>query len=163
MKTLIHVFASALVALLLAAIPSGAQEAVPGDFWRAQPWVEQGSFTMLGNALTIDVDTEGPGTLLVLRGRDGRVAVRARADGGVAALALSNRGRARLSLSGLDSERLMYVVVVPERARVTVRLPDRDLSEGLTTHQRSATFRWEAPAPERDPVEVPSPGRTPLR
>lgn len=138
-----------------APMPASAQEATPPSFWEEMPWVERGSFTLTGTDLTIQVDAEAPGTLVVLRGQSSRVQVRARADGGLAGFALPDRGRARLQLSGVGTDGLTYLVVVPPRARVIVRLPDRELPEGLRTLQDSRTFRWEAAEAGAPP---PAPG-----
>lgn len=136
--------------VLAAILPlsTAAQEAVPTGSWDEMPWVERGSFTLTGNDLTIQVDAESPGTLVVMRGESSRVRIRARAEGGLAGFALPDRGRARLQLAGAATGGLTYLVVVPPRARVLVRLPGRTLPESLRTLQDTGTFRWEAADPD---------------
>jgi hypothetical protein len=123
---------------VLCALPAGAQNAS----------VERANYTFLGSKLAIHVEAEVPGELQVIRGRSGRLGVRAVSWGGLAAFGLQDRGTARLNLTGLGGEEVSYLVVVPTRARVTVWLPDREAPEGLATLESSAVFRWEPPPTE---------------
>jgi hypothetical protein len=141
---------TSLLLLPLAVLPVGAQEAADGRIDPARiavdvPQVETGAFNLIGNSLSIYVQTEVPGMVQIVRGRSGRVKVQARSDGGLPGFAMTDRGRNRLNLTGVGADRLTYVVVVPLRAMVTLYLPDRTLPESMSTGHASAVFQWEVP------------------
>lgn len=148
-----------LAAAWSGAAPLSAQDPVPPASTYEHPGIQHGSFTLVGNSLTIVVGADVPGSLQVLRGRGGWVEVSARADGGLAGFSISERGSGRLHLTGVGAERLTYMVRVPERARISVRLPGRDLPETMRTLETSARFDWEAPADTSDPPAAEPPGR----
>lgn len=132
---------SLLVAAALLAVPAQAQER----------WVERAEYRFLGGQLNIEVESDVPGEIQIVRGRSGLLQVRAVSQGGVAAFGFQDRGTPRLNLTGIGGERLTYVVVVPTRTRVRVWLPDRDVPKSLGSLQRTARFGWEA-------AEVPGRG-----
>jgi hypothetical protein len=139
----------------LAQVPPAEGDLIPERVRIESPLVQTGLFTLAGTSLAIEVRTDAPGRLQVLRGGTGRVRVQARADGGLPGFAMSTRGRPRLHLTGVGAEELTFVVVVPDRTRVTVRLPDRALPESVRTMAASALFQWDA-AETREPGD---PGR----
>lgn len=123
------------VAAFLGPVPAGAQDV----------FVERASYRFLDSRLTIHVHADVPGELQVIRGRSGRLQVRATSHGGLAAFGFQDRGIRRLNLSSLGGESVRYLVVVPGRVRVDVQLPDRDASVGLAALERAARFEWDGP------------------
>ena len=123
-----------LIALVLAA--AIAQSA------NAQEWsLSRRAFTFHDHNLTINVISDGSGTLQILRGEAGRVEVAARAPLGIPGFAMGGREGDELRLSAAGAEQVDYLVVVPEDIRVRVRLPHRKNGEVASTRP-SANYSW---------------------
>ncbi len=118
------------------------------------------SYTFLGTRLVIDVLTDAPGTLHILRGDGGSVRVTARAKDGFAGMAMSPEDREHLSLTAVGAQKVDFLVVVPSYARVDIRLPKHDVAESFGTLQKIATFKFgeepRPPAPPRAQTAPPS-------
>lgn len=110
--------------------------------------ISRSTYTFGKGNLTIDVQTETPGSLRVIRGRRGEIRASARAPDGFADFGLTDRRGNTLRLTAIASDRVDFIVVVPENVRVRVRLPDRPVSEVFATTQPLATYSW-------DPTELP--------
>lgn len=108
----------------------------------AQEGVQRERLTFIGTDLEIEVLVEVPGTLRLIKGRDGEVAVTARAVSGTTGFGLSGAEASRLQLSAVGAERVEYIVAVPEGARVRILLPDRPVAEILGTLQKTAVYTW---------------------
>jgi hypothetical protein len=146
-----------LLAALLLALPGAAHAQQQGLSETTRE-----AYTFLGTRLVIDVLTEAPGTLRLLRGDGGEVRVTARAKDGFAGMSMSPGDREHLSLTSLGAQRVEFLVVVPSYARVDVRMPKHDLAESFGTLQKIATFKWgedpkPAPAVATDPPSIPAP------
>lgn len=121
--------AFALLALLAAAPVAG------------QEWlVSRERFRYIGTRLTIDVVSEAPGTLRLIRGQDGWVAVAGRVPVGFTAAGLTDDDHLTLSAAGTGP--VDYMVTVPEGVWVVVRLPDRSRTEAIGGHTRLRTLEW---------------------
>lgn len=125
-----------LAAALLAAAPLGAQE------WQ----VARESFAFAGSRLTIRVDAEAAGTLRVIRGAPGSVAVASRAARGFTAAGLT--ATEELTLTSAGQGPVDYMVSVPEAVWIQVRLPGHSLGESIASRTPSRTFEWEAAVAE---------------
>ncbi|MEX2281051.1 MAG: hypothetical protein WEE89_01035 [Gemmatimonadota bacterium] len=109
---------------------------------RAQEWeVTRRAFTFLDGTLTIDVISEGSGSLQILRGEAGRIEVAARAPRGLPGFALGGREGDELRLTALGAGQVDYLVMVPEDIRVRVRLPERRNVEVPSTRP-AANYTW---------------------
>ena len=120
----------------------------------AQKDVARRSFTFLDNNLVIQVVSEKPGELRVIRGEHGRIDVSARAPDGVPAFSLGGRQEDHLVLTSVGSDKTEFVVVVPEEVRVRVVLPDRK-SLDIASERPAATYKWGESSPK--PAEPPAP------
>src|SRR5688500_12699477 len=69
------------------------------------------SYSFFDTSLTIEVVSDVPGRLQVVRGENGRVEVAARVPGGIPAFALGGRTSDRLRLTALGGESAEFVVV----------------------------------------------------
>lgn len=103
--------------------------------------VTRRSYTFLGDRLVVQVESEVPGTLRVIRGEGGRVDVAGRAREGFVGFGLGGELTQQLRLSAVGGIEVEYLIVVPEDVRLTVQLPDRRGSD-LGPRQRSAVFHW---------------------
>jgi hypothetical protein len=112
-----------------------------------------------GSALDVEVDTEAPGRIRLIRGARSRIEVSGRAPNGFAAAALGGRGVRRLMLTALGAERVDFIVVVPEDVRVRVNWPGATRSELFGSLAESATFAWETPV-ARPAFETIRPGES---
>lgn len=121
------------VAALLLAGPATAQE------WL----VNREQFRYIGTRLTIEVATDAPGTLQIIRGQPGVLRVAGRATSGFAASGLSRHDRLTLSAMAGGGP-VNYLVSVPEGVWVNIRLPDRYGSESMGGHTAGGTFDWGA-------------------
>lgn len=130
-----EVAAFALLLLLALTSPVAAQD----------PGVARQRFTFLDHNLLIEVQTDAPGTLRILRGEAGLIDAAGSASPGFVSFGLAQRGRPRLSLTAVRAERVDYIVVVPPDVRVEVRLPGRRDTELLGSLRETATFKWEEP------------------
>lgn len=131
-----------VLALLLAA-PLTAQE------WQ----VAREQFPFAGTRITIQVDTDAPGTLRLIRGEPGSVRVASRAGEGFTSSGLAEDDRLTLSAAGAGP--VDYLVAIPENVWVDVRLPGRVMSRSVARGQ-SGSWEWNAtdrsaPAPDRSP------------
>ena len=115
---------------LCAAAPAAGQE------WL----VNRERFRYIGTRLTVDVISEAPGTLRILRGQDGWVGVAGRVPAGFAVAGLTDGDH--LTLSAAGDGPVDYMVTVPEGVWVVVRLPDRGRTESVGGHTRLRTFDW---------------------
>lgn len=131
----------AMAAALVLPAAARAQQPAPAS---AEPSSTGGTFVYLDDHLTIHVDTDVPGRIQLLHGRDGLVTVTASSTGGTPAYAMS--GQNRLTLTSLGGERAQFVVTVPRDARVTVELPDRTGAEVFGTTAETVRYDWSAPA-----------------
>ena len=93
------------------------------------------TYTFLSHILAIEVLTESPGMLRVMRGEPGEVTVIARAWEGFAGYSLAADSRERLHLTAIGADRVEYLVVVPFGTRVDVRLPNQMYAESFGTLQ----------------------------
>jgi hypothetical protein len=107
------------------------------------------TYTFLGHNLVIEVLTETPGMLSVMRGDPGEVRVAARARDGFAGYSMAGYDRERLHLTAVGAERVDYLVIVPVDTRVDVRLPNHMYPQSLGTLQKVSTYRWGS-APEAE-------------
>ncbi len=146
--------------MVVAALAAGA--ALP-RVARAQQAVvlqptEHRLFTFLGSSLTVDVQSDAPGTVHVIHGQRGQVEVTARAANGFAGFGISDT-RERLTLTSAGATRVDYLVVVPEQAAVRVRLPGAGAAQTFGTLERSASYSWKPPRPygERAAEALPAP------
>lgn len=128
--------ASALLLALLLAAPAVAQE------WQ----VAREQFVFVGTRLTLDVDTDAPGTLRLIRGEPGSVRVASRSQQGFTSSGLADDDR--LTLSAAGDGPVDYLVAVPENVWVNVRLPGSSLGESVA---RGRTGTWEWNATSRSP------------
>jgi len=101
-------------------------------------------YTFIDTELTVNVDTDAPGTLQLMHGQAGQVEVTGRALHGMAASALSDGNGSTLRLNALGADRVEYMVVVPSNVYVQVKLPDRDVPETFSTMAGSKTYTWKA-------------------
>ena len=117
-------------------------------------------YTFFDNSLTIEVVSEIPGRLQVVRGEKGRVEVAARVPGGIPAFAMGGREYDRLRLTALGGEEADFVVVVPEDASVRVKLPNAR-SHAMTSMRPAGTFSWGGTATSKAsaPAALPVPTR----
>ena len=137
------------VLCLLLAVPAAAQE------WQ----VARERFAFVGHRLTVNVDSDAPGTLRIIRGGPGSVRVASRAVTGFTAAALADQDELTLTTAG--SGPVDYLVSVPEETWVNVRLPGSRFGESVRGRQSSRTFSWEArrgpgraePAPDWLPTD----------
>lgn len=121
----------------------------------AQEWlVNREQFRYIGTRLTIDVEMEAPGRLLLTRGQPGIVRVAGRTLRGFAASGLSQRGQ--LTLTALGGGPVDYIISVPEGVWVTVRLPDRHDLVSVGGHTRTRTLDWGATVQQSydDPMAI---------
>lgn len=132
--------ALAVLATAVLASPSVAQE------WQ----VARERFTLVGTRLAIQVETEAPGSLQLIRGEPGTVRVASRAREGFTSAGLADGDRLTLGAAGPGP--VDYLVAVPENVFVEVRLPGRSFGERVA---RGQTGQWEWNAgdrPDRAPV-----------
>jgi hypothetical protein len=110
----------------------------------AQEWsLSRRAFTFHDHNLTINVISDGSGTLQILRGEAGRVEVAARAPLGIPGFAMGGREGDELRLSAVGTDQVDYLVVVPEDIRVRVLLPHRKTGEVASTRP-TANYSWGA-------------------
>lgn len=123
----------------------------------AQEWlVHRERFRYIGTRLTIEVDAQAAGSLRILRGQDGWVAVAGRTPAGFTSAGLTDHDHLTLTAAGAGP--VDYMVTVPEGVRVNVRLPDRFGSESVGGHTRVRSFDWsEAAAAQTARVLPPLP------
>lgn len=117
--------------LLAAAAPAAAQER--GASHR--------QFTFLDTDLTIEVLTDLPGTLQVVRGEPGVVDVAGKVPGGLSAAALGGREGDHLRLSAAGGSHADFIVVIPEDVYLRVNLPNQ--KSGELGGRPAATFTWD--------------------
>ncbi len=127
-----RICASALVLACLT-IPAAGQE------WT----VLRNAHTFIGRLLTIDVDVDAPGTLLVARGDAGRIVVVTRARRGIGESGLTGRADDLLTLTAIGTDSVEFLVFVPVDVRTTVQLPDGGFPE-LVSDAGGVTYRWPA-------------------
>ncbi len=109
-----------------------------------QEWtVLRNAHTFIGRLLTIDVDVDAPGTLLVARGGAGRIVVVTRARRGIGESGLTGRADDRLTLTAIGTDSVEFLVFVPVDVRTTVQLPDGGFPE-LVSDAGGVTYRWPA-------------------
>lgn len=140
--------------IVLALLALGAAAPAVGQEWL----VNRERFRYIGTRLTIEVVTEAPGRLQVIRGQDGWVGVAGRVPAGFAAAGLTDDDHLTLSAAGQGP--VDYMVTVPEGVWVVVRLPDRYQTESVGGHTRLRTFDW-APAVAAPPLVAAGPGILP--
>jgi len=128
---LLHIVCSGLL-LASAAHPAGAQQDVMRDVYRFQ-----------GSALDVEVATESPGRIRLMRGQRSRVEVAGRAPDGFTSAALGGVGVRRLTLTALASGPVDFVVSVPEDVRVRIHWEGSNRSELFGPLTRSATYAWD--------------------
>jgi hypothetical protein len=124
--------AFAFLALAAAVAPLSAQEYA----------VSRRAYTFFERGLTIEVLSDGPGALQILRGEPGRLEVAAHARDGLAAWSVAGWYRDRLRLSALGASEADYVVIVPEDVHVSVSLPGERLARSVSW-EPAALLRWE--------------------
>ena len=146
-----RVLRSAATAILLAA------SAAPAS---AQMDVMRDTYGFFGSALDVEVATEAPGRIRLIRGQRARIEVAGRAPDGFTSAALGGRGVRRLTLTALASGPVDFVVSVPEDVRVRVRWEGSNRSELFGTLTHSATYAWESGI-ERPAFETLRPSRDP--
>ena len=127
-----RICASAL-ALACLTIPAAGQE------WT----VVRNAHTFIGRLLTIDVDVDAPGTLLVTRGDAGRIVVVTRARRGIGGSSLTGRSDDLLTLTAIGTDSVEFLVFLPVDVRATVRLPDGGFP-GLVNNAGGVTYHWPA-------------------
>ena len=110
-----------------------------------------------GSSLDVDVATESPGRIRLVRGGHSRIEVSGLALNGFASAALGGRGVRRLTLTSLGADRVDFIVVVPEDVRVRVHWPGARRSELFGTLSEAATYQWDTPA-GRPSIEIIRPG-----
>lgn len=145
---------STLAAVLLLA--ANAQPA------RAQQDVMRDVYGFYGSSLDVEVATESPGRIRLIRGQRSRVEVAGRAPDGFTSAALGGHGVRRLTLTALASGPVDFVVSVPEDVRVRVVWEGSNRSEMFGTLTRSATYSWDTFV-ERPAFETVRPGESPTR
>lgn len=125
---------AAAILLLAHAAPAAAQRDVMRDSYRFQ-----------GSALEVEVATDVPGRLRMMRGQRSRIEVSGRAPDGFTSAALGGVGVRRLSLTSMGGEQVDFVVIVPEDVRVRVKWVGSNRSELFGPLTDNAVFRWESP------------------
>ena len=123
----------AAAALLIAATPARA---------RAQQDVMRDVYGFFGSSLDVEVATESPGRIRLIRGQRSRIEVAGRAPDGFTSASLGGRGVRRLTLTALASGPVDFVVSVPEDVRVRVRWEGTNRSELFGTLTETATYSW---------------------
>jgi len=118
-------------ALLLCAVPAFAQERN----------VARRSFTFLENGVTVEVNSDVPGTLQIVRGGDGVIDVAARVPGGLSSFALGGQYNDKLRLTAVGGKSAEFIVVVPEQTYVRVHLPNRKGGE-IGSTRPTGSFKW---------------------
>ncbi|HEX6558109.1 MAG TPA: hypothetical protein VF021_01565 [Longimicrobiales bacterium] len=116
---------------LLGALPATAQER----------GVSRRAFTFLSNDVTVEITSDVPGTLQIVRGQDGMIDVAARVPGGLSSFAMGGTYSDKLRLTAMGGRSAEFIVVVPEQTYVRVRLPNRKGGDVGSTRQ-GGTFRW---------------------
>lgn len=106
-----------------------------------------------GSSLDVEVATESPGRIRLIRGQRSRIEVAGRAPDGFTSAALGGVGVRRLTLTALASGRVDFVVSVPEDVRVRIRWEGSNRSELFGALSRTATYDWE-PVVERPRFET---------
>lgn len=132
-----HALRDASVGLILGlalAAPARAQDDVMRDVYRFQ-----------GSALEVDVSTDLPGRLRMVRGQRSRIEVSGRAPDGFTSAALGGTGVRRLALTSMGGERVDFVVVVPEDVRVRVNWLGSNRSELFGPLSDHAVYDWDSP------------------
>ena len=138
--------------IILALLALAAATPAAGQEWL----VNRDRFRYIGTRLTIDVVTEAPGRLQIIRGQDGWVGVAGRAPQGFAAAGLTDDDH--LTLSAASAGPVDYMVTVPEGVWIVLRLPDRARTEAVGGHTRVKTFEWltaVAMTPVAAPLALP--------
>ncbi len=108
-----------------------------------QEWtVLRNAHTFIGRLLTIEVDVDAPGSLLVARGDAGRIVVVTRARRGIGESGLTGRADDLLTLTAI-ADSVEFLVYVPVDVRTTVRLPDGGFP-ALVSDAGGVTYRWRA-------------------
>lgn len=105
--------------------------------------VQRRMFTFLDRQVTVEVMTDIPGTLRIVRGEPGVIDVAARVPGGVSAAALGGRAGDNLRLTAVGGEQAEFIVVVPEEVYLRIRLPDNKTGD-LGSTRPGGTFTWPA-------------------
>ena len=119
-------------AALAIALPAAAQER----------GVNRRQFAFLDNEVTVEVMTDIPGTLQIVRGEPGLLDVAGRVPGGISSFALGGRDGSTLRLSAIGGEHVDFMVVVPEDAYLRVRLPNRKFGD-IGSTRPGGTFKWD--------------------
>lgn len=122
---------AAMLLVAAAALPALAQQDVMRD-----------SYGFFGSALDVEVATESPGRIRLIRGQRSRVEVAGRAPDGFTSASLGGRGVRRLTLTALATGPVDFVVSVPEDVRVRVRWEGSGRSELFGTLTETATYAW---------------------
>lgn len=114
----------------------------------AQEWqVARERYAFGGTRLTIQVDAETAGSLQVIRGSAGSVAIASRTEHGFTAAGLAESDL--LTLTAVGDGEVNFLVSVPENVRVQVRLPGSSYGNSVGGGRRSRTFHWgESRRPE---------------
>ena len=125
-------------ALLLALMASPAY---------AQQDVMRDAYGFFGSALDVEVATDAPGRIRLIRGQRSRVEVAGRAPEGLTSASLGGHGVRRLTLTALADGPVDFIVSVPEDVRVRVRWEGSNRSELFGALTSSATYSWEGNVP----------------
>ena len=136
------------IALILSALPAGLHAQENQIMRRAWDFFER--------QLTIEVVTDAPGELQVIRSREARIEVAANAGAGVAAAVLGGWRHDELTLTAAGAERAVYIVTVPERSSVLIRLPGR--GDQLLQPRPVQSFHWDGRAPAQASEEAGAAG-----
>jgi hypothetical protein len=113
----------------------------------AQAQVARRLFTFLDNDVTVEVATDAPGTLQIVRGEDGQIDVAARVPGGLSSAALGGRESDRLRLTAVGGSRADFIVTVPEDTYVRVYLPNHKAGS-LASTRGGGSYTWEGRNPQ---------------
>lgn len=145
-----------LVGAVLAGWPVAATAQAPGA---AQPApvaadLVQQTFTFIGTELRVTIAGAAGGTIQLVRGAPGMLALRARAVGGLPSAALVPQAEpGELTLTSGTATRVDYVLTVPQNAYVSVHLPGHPAATLGSNEERGA---WTWP-PQPGPVLKPLP------
>ncbi len=144
-----------LVSAALAGLPAAAAAQAPGGAQAAPAAAElmQRTFTFIGTELRVTIAGSAAGTIQVVRGQSGVIALTTRGTGGLPTASLTSDAEpGQLTLSSGTAARVDYVLAVPAGTYVSVHLPGHPAAT-LGAQEDHAAWSWPGqPGPEIQPL-----------